>query len=348
MTGKLILKDNTIIEGQSFGAIKSVSGEVVFATGMTGYPEALTDPSFRGQILVLTYPLIGNYGIPEKKYWESGRMQIAGLIVSNYINTPSHFEVQETLGYSLKKEQIPALEIRDTRFLTQKLRAQGVILGKIILGNDCLFHDPNQDNLASEVSLKKPRIMGRGNKRVILIDCGTKRNIERELVGRGFQVMVVPWNFDPFQTKLRFHGLVISNGPGDPKMLQETISVVKKAVAKRLPIFGICLGNQLLALAAGGDTKKLKFGHRGQNHPVRLWGSEKLYLTTQNHGFVVSKIPAGFKGWFVNANDGTNEGIIHKSLPFMSVQFHPEAAPGPMDTSWLFDKFAGIVKGTRV
>ncbi len=339
MKAKLILKDGDIYEGMSFGAPVSMAGEVVFTTGMVGYPESLTDPSYRGQIVVLTYPLVGNYGVPDKKTWESGKIQVAGLVVSNYINTPSHHSSLKTLGQWLKQEGVPALEISDTRGLTLKIRDKGALLGKIIIKDELSFTDPNSRNLAAEVSIKKLKIYGQGKKTVLLLDCGVKRNIIRELVKRQVKVMVAPWNFDPFVNKTKFHGLLISNGPGDPKMCLETIAVVKKVMFKKIPIFGICLGNQILALAAGGDTAKMKFGHRGQNQPVGLAGGKKCYLTTQNHGFEVKKNPSGFRPWFINLNDQTNEGIIHKTLPFASVQFHPEACPGPTDTAWLFDEF---------
>jgi carbamoyl-phosphate synthase small subunit len=340
MVGKLILKDGMVYEGKSFGAEKSVSGEVVFATGMVGYPESLTDPSFRGQILVYTYPLIGNYGVPDKKFWESSKIQVSGLIVCNYNDTPSHYSSRQTLAAWLKKEKIPALEIKDTRALALKLRTQGVMLGKISFDKDQSdFEDPNTRNLVAEVSTKKSYIIGKGKKTVALIDCGTKFNIARSLAKRGLKVIVVPWDFNPLKLKNKLSGVIISNGPGDPQMAQETIENVKKMMAKQLPILGICLGNQILALAAGGNTYKLKFGHRGQNQPAVLSGTKKAILTTQNHGFAVGKIPAGFKEWFYNANDNTNEGIIHKTLPFMSVQFHPEATPGPTDADWIFDEF---------
>lgn len=367
MTNKLILKDGSVYEGQSFGANKSISGEVVFATGMVGYPESFTDPSFRGQILVLTYPLIGNYGVPDKKFWESKKMQISGLIVCNYNSTPSHYSSKQTLSQWLKKEGVPALEIKDTRGLTQKLRTHGVMLGRIsstdkgerirkygkesgrnlpssvfqdesVLRRE-LFDDPNLRNLVAEVSTKKSYVIGKGKKTVALIDCGSKLNIARSLAARGLKVIVVPWNFDPTKLKNKIAGVVISNGPGDPTVVKEAIDNVKKVLANKIPTFGICLGNQILALAAGGTTYKLKFGHRGQNQPAVLAGTKKAILTTQNHGFAVGKIPKGFKEWFYNANDRTNEGIIHRSLPFMSVQFHPEATPGPTDADWIFDFF---------
>ncbi len=340
MNGKLVLKDGSVYEGASFGADNSASGEVVFATGMVGYPEGITDPSFRGQILVMTYPLIGNYGVPDKKFWESSKMQISGLIVCNYIDTPSHHSSRQTLSQWLKKSGVPALEIKDTRGLTQKLRTHGVMLGKVAFGkDDGDFQDPNLRNLVAEVSCKKPYTIGSGKKSVVLIDCGAKLNIARSLAKRGLKVIVVPWNTDVTKLKQKISGVVISNGPGDPTMADATIANVKKILAKKIPTFGICLGNQILALASGGTTYKLKFGHRGQNQPAVLAGTKKAILTTQNHGFAVGKIPKGFKQWFYNANDKTNEGIIHKTLPFMSVQFHPEATPGPTDADWLFDYF---------
>jgi carbamoyl-phosphate synthase small subunit len=375
MQSKLILKDGTEYLGESFWANVPASGEVVFATGMVGYPESLTDPSFRGQILVYTFPLIGNYGVPDKKLWESSRLQISGLIVCNYNDTPSHYSSRQTLAAWLKKEKIPGLEIKDTRGLTLKLRNHGVMLGKIAFSSgvilrpsasedeeslksgkkrsfagaqddavDAGFKDPNLRNLVAEVSIRKPKTIGNGKKTVALIDCGAKDNIAKSLVKRGLKVIVVPWNFNPLKLKNKLSGVMISNGPGDPQMAKETIANVKLLMAKKMPTFGICLGNQILALAAGGTTYKLKFGHRGQNQPCILAGSQKAYLTTQNHGFAVGKIPKGFKEWFYNANDKTNEGIIHKSLPFRSVQFHPEATPGPVDTDWLFDEFVKILK----
>ncbi len=350
--GKLILKDGSHFEGVSFGAAKSMSGEVVFATGMVGYPEAITDPSFRGQILVLTYPLVGNYGVPEKKFWESGQIQISGLIVSSYIDTPSHHAMKNTLGQWLQDQGVPALEIKDTRLLTERLRTEGVMLGKVIAGrNDVKFEDPNLRNLVAEVSTKKIIFYGSGTKTIVLIDCGAKQNIVRALTDRGLRVAVVPWDTDVLALNFPFSAILISNGPGDPETVKATISNVKRAVKKGIPTLGICLGNQILALALGGKTYKLKFGHRSQNQPAvekTLSGKNaRAYLTTQNHGFAVGKIPAGFREWFQNGNDNTNEGIIHDKLPIMSVQFHPEATPGPLDTDWIFDYFlkrAGVIK----
>jgi carbamoyl-phosphate synthase small subunit len=270
-----------------------------------------------------------------------------------------------TLSQWLKKENIPGLEIPDTRFLTQKIRIKGTMLGKIIVDNpersrrvNIDFYNPDKENLVAQVSTKKTYVQHNyrttvhgsyrknENKTVVLIDCGAKKNIERCLLKRGLTVVTVPWNFDPFDLrshlkggKPNFDGIIISNGPGDPKKADKTISNIRKALEKKIPILGVCLGNQILALAAGGDTQKLKFGHRSQNQPCLLEGSSRCYITTQNHGFEVNKIPQGFKAWFTNANYGSNEGIIHKKLPFMSVQFHPEANPGPVDTEWIFDYF---------
>jgi carbamoyl-phosphate synthase small subunit len=339
MKAKLILKDGEIFEGESFGYEKERSGELVFSTGMVGYPESLTDPSYEGQILVSTYPIIGSYGVPEKKYFESDRIHVSGLIVSQYIDTPSHFQSKMTLGEWLKKEKVPGLVISDTRYLTQKLRDGGAQLAKIVFDKDTDFVDTNLINLVDLVSVKEPFIEGKGKKTVVLVDCGVKQNINRSLISRGVKVITVPWNFDIFALSEKIDGVVISNGPGDPKMCEATIQTVKKIFLKQIPVLGICLGNQILALAAGGDTYKMKFGHRGQNQPCIMVGTKRCYLTTQNHGFAIGKIPKGFRPWFINANDNTNEGIIHEKLPFMSVQFHPEATPGPIDTEWIFDKF---------
>jgi len=339
MQAKLIFSDGTTIEGNSFGYEKSIAGEIAFSTSMMGYPESLTDPSYKGQILTLSYPLVGSYGVPKRETWESEKIQVTGLIVSHYINTPSHFQSTMSLSEWLKKEEIPALEIPDTRFIVKKIRDEGAALVKIEFDDKIEFVNPNKENLVAQVATAAVATYGKGGKTVVLIDCGVKENIIRELVKRKVKVIRVPWNYDYIEKGVTCDGILISNGPGDPKMADKTIEIVKKAMQRRIPIFGICLGNQILALAAGGDTYKLRFGHRGQNQPCELVGSKKCYITTQNHGFAIGKIPPGFKPWFINGNDKTNEGIIHKTLPFMSVQFHPEAAPGPVDTKWLFDYF---------
>ncbi|MCX6730385.1 MAG: glutamine-hydrolyzing carbamoyl-phosphate synthase small subunit [Candidatus Roizmanbacteria bacterium] len=343
MKGHLIFSDGTTIEGTSFGAETSIAGEIAFSTSMMGYPESLTDPSYKGQILTLSYPIVGSYGVPKRETWESGKIQVSGLIVSQYIDTPSHFQSSMSLSQWLKSEHIPALEISDTRFIVKKIRDEGATLVKIEFGEKIDFIDPNKENLVAQVSTQKIETIGKGKKKVVLIDCGVKDNIVRELVKRNVTIIRVPWDCDFIEEGIQCDGVLVSNGPGDPKMADKTIEIVKKILALKIPLFGICLGNQILALASGGDTYKLAFGHRGQNQPCSLVGSKTCYITTQNHGFAIGKIPPGFKPWFINCNDGTNEGIIHKTLPFMSVQFHPEAAPGPVDTSWLFDQFISML-----
>ena len=348
----LLLADKSSFEGFAFGADKPTAGEVVFATGMVGYEQSLTDPSYAGQILVFTYPLIGNWGVPKKEYWESQKIQVQGVIVSDLATKPNHHLMQKTLDSWLKDENIPGIFGIDTRKLTQKLRDRGVMLGKIVVDNkDINFWDPNSENLVARVSVDKVTIRHPANStpstyhsspKIGLLNCGAKKNILRNLLIRGATVYELPWNFDPFINGLPIDGLVISNGPGDPKMAKESIEIIKKALNKKIPTFGICLGNQLLALAAGGNTYKLKFGHRAQNQPTLEVNTKRCFITTQNHGFTVDekKLPKGFKRWFYNANDNTNEGLIHEKLPFFSVQFHPEATPGPYDTEFLFDRFA--------
>ncbi len=342
MNGKLTLSDGTVFLGQSFGAEGNTSGEVVFNTGMVGYPESLTDPSYYGQILVLTYPLVGNYGVPDKKFWESKKIQPKALIVQNYIDTPSHFESEKTLSQWLKEEHIPALQGVDTRALTIKLREHGVMLGKIGEGG---IYDPNKENLLPYVSVDKIEIYGKGKKNVLLIDCGDKENIIRSLVKRSVRVTRVPWDFDPAAAEFKFDGVFVTNGPGDPKQAKRTIENIKLVLKKGIPTFGICLGSQILALAAGGDTYKLKFGHRGQNQPVINPNTKKAIITSQNHGYAVDMKSLGSKWeeWFVNLNDGTNEGIKHKTKPFLAVQFHPEANPGPLDAGYLFDEYVDLL-----
>lgn len=342
MQGKLILSDGTVFLGKSFGFEGNTSGEVVFNTGMVGYPESLTDPSYFGQILVFTYPLVGNYGVPNKKFWESKRIQVKGLIVQNYIDTPSHFESERTLSEWLKAEGIPALQGVDTRQLTQKLREHGVMLGKIGEGK---IYDPNLENVLPYVSVDKIEIYGEGKKNVLLIDCGDKENIIRSLNKRGVKVTKVPWDFNPLKAEFSYDGVFISNGPGDPKQTDKTIKNVRGVLKKGIPTFGICLGSQIMCLAAGGDTYKLKFGHRGQNQPVINKDTNQAIITSQNHGFAVDMKSLGsdWKEWFINLNDGTNEGIKHKNKPFLAVQFHPEASPGPVDAGFLFDEYIKLL-----
>lgn len=350
--GNLVLEDGTRFEGEIFGSSTPVSGEVVFNTGMVGYPESFTDPSYQGQILTLTYPLIGNYGVPPSErdelglhtYFESGAIHIKGLVVSEYSKNYSHWNGVKTLNKWLQENNVTGIAGIDTRMLTKKLRQKGVMLGKILPeAEDIELYDPNTTNLVAEVSIKEPITYSRGNKRVVLVDCGCKNNIIRSLVQSGVEVLRVPWDHDFMQED--FSGLLISNGPGDPKMVKSTIENVKRAMELDLPIMGICLGNQIIALAAGADTYKLKFGHRSQNQPCLEVGTKRCYITSQNHGYAVNSetLPHGWTEWFVNANDETNEGIRHDWKPFRSIQFHPEATPGPVDTGWIFDRFVEMM-----
>ena len=347
----LVLEDGAVFEGYPFGFPRPVSGEVVFNTGMVGYPESLTDPSYKGQILVLTYPLIGNYGVPGSDGttdlpagFESPRIQIEGLVVSQYSVHFSHRSAVKSLAGWLQEHDVPALYGVDTRMLTKRLRDRGTMLGRIALPEETLtFHDPNKDNLVGMVSVKQPVRYEGGRTRIVVVDCGCKNSIIRSLLARGVTVTRVPWDYDFLGED--FDGVVISNGPGDPKMCRETIRTVRKAMEQNSPIFGICLGHQILALAAGADTYKLKFGHRSQNQPCIEIGTKRCYMTSQNHGYAVASetLPDGWEPWFTNANDHTNEGIRHRSRPFMSVQFHPEAAPGPLDAGYLFDEFLSLL-----
>jgi len=348
---KLILEDGKEFNGYSFGFEKSVSGEVVFNTAMTGYPESLTDPSYKGQILTLTYPIVGNYGVPGNatenslfKYFESYAIHISGLIISDYTDDYSHWNANKSLGQWLKEFKIPGVFGIDTRALTKVLREEGTMLGKIILnGEDVDFYDPNKENLVSQVSITEKKIFGNGRYRIVLIDCGVKYNIIRNLLQRDTTVILVPWDYDI--TKEEYDGLFISNGPGDPKQCTTTINNLSKAIQNDKPIYGICLGNQLLALAAGANTYKLKYGHRSHNQPVLLRNSNKAFIISQNHGYAIDNntLPADWEPLFLNLNDQTNEGMKHKSKPIFSTQFHPEASSGPKDTEFLFDEFIDMV-----
>ncbi|HZX20444.1 MAG TPA: glutamine-hydrolyzing carbamoyl-phosphate synthase small subunit [archaeon] len=352
---RLVLSDGTTFYGSSFGFNGSSSGEVVFNTGMMGYPESLTDPSYAGQILCCAYPLIGNYGVPSRvsendliKNFESHKIHLKGLIVQDYSEEYSHYQAKKSLGEWLKEEKIPALTGIDTRALTKHLREKGAMLGKIMLEKEPEQFDPNSFNIVGDVSIHKPVVYGKKGKKILLIDCGVKNNIIHSFLARNAQVIRVPWDYD-FHAKefeYDFDGLFISNGPGDPKQCVATIKNIEKSLKKETPTFGICLGNQLLALAAGADTYKLKYGHRSQNQPCYIVGEKKCFITSQNHGFAVNEktLSSDWKPWMRNANDETNEGIRHKSKPFFSVQFHPEATPGPVDTSFLFDEFLEDLK----
>lgn len=347
MRGRLILEDGLICSGKPFGWPGSVAGEVVFNTGMVGYPETLTDPSYRGQILVLTYPLIGNYGVPGEErrdglshYFESDRVQISGLVVSELSRSFNHWSAVRSLDDWLREHRVPGLSGVDTRLLTQRLRTSGSMLGKLLgAEEDVEFHDPNAENLVAQVSIDRPRRYGEGDRRVVLVDCGCKNGILRALLSKGLQVTAVPWHWPADREEA--HGVVISNGPGDPGKVEATIATVRRLLDKGIPTFGICLGSQVLALAAGAQTYKLKYGHRGQNQPCVLVGTKRCFITSQNHGYAVDEetLPSDWAPWFFNANDGTNEGIRHRSGPFMGVQFHPEASPGPVDTSSVFEEF---------
>lgn len=374
----LILADGTVFRGQSFGAAIDSDGEVVFNTGMVGYPESMTDPSYRGQILTFTYPLIGNYGVPshEKNSWgfsanyESEDIHVRGIIVSEESRDFSHFKAVSSLHEWMLHHKIPGISGIDTRALTKKLRETGVMLGRIIQSDGDVesgkwkeksIKDPNEDNLVAEVSCTEvityePELPATSQQPISLVvyDCGIKRNILRSWLKRGVRVIRVPWNYDLKNSTLRYDGVFISNGPGDPKRCTATIEQLRFALQKNIPTFGICLGNQLLALAVGGDTFKLKYGHRGANQPCQEWKEEggkwqvskRCIITSQNHGFAVdaTKLPTGWNVWFTNANDGSVEGIRHQSGKFFSVQFHPEATPGPEDANYLFDEFLQILR----
>ncbi len=353
---RLILEDGTVLEGRSFGYEKPVSGEVVFNTAMTGYPESLTDPSYKGQILVLTYPLVGNYGAPREemengilKFHESNRIHIQALVVSDYSFRYSHWNAQGSLGQWLKENEVPGIFGIDTRALTKKLREKGTMLGKIVFGkeDEVDFYDPSKENLVAQVSCREKQVYGRGSNRILLVDCGVKYNIIRYLLQRDTTVIRVPWDYPLDEAE--YDGLFISNGPGDPKLCEATIENLSGAIRGDKPIFGICLGNQLLSLAAGADTYKLKYGHRSHNQPVLEVGTDKAYITAQNHGYAVDNdtLPGDWEPLFVNINDGTNEGMRHKRKPFFSTQFHPEASGGPTDTAYLFDEFVDTVARYR-
>ncbi len=367
----LALEDGTIFEGIGFGYPTEVTGEVVFNTGMVGYPESLTDPSYYGQILVQTYPLIGNYGKSSVKitnnfgiplHFESDRIQVTGYCISELQNNPSHWAEEETLDEWLKREKIPGIYGIDTRELAKKLRIKGVMLGIMKVAEEIdmqgiksktnSIEDPNTRDLVKSVSVDKPVEYNSGNSpKVVLIDCGVKLGILRELLARNVDVVRVPYDFSA-EKILSYNpaGIIVSNGPGDPKMCVKTIETVREFLETDIPLMGICLGNQILSLAAGGDTYKLKFGHRAQNHPCMDLNTKKVYITTQNHGYTIKPESLGntnFEVSHINVNDKTVEGIGHKSKPFFGVQWHPEG-PGPLESGFLFDNFIrGIKNATQ-
>ncbi|WEU39965.1 MAG: glutamine-hydrolyzing carbamoyl-phosphate synthase small subunit [Candidatus Odinarchaeum yellowstonii] len=367
----LVLEDGSIFRGFSFGCKGEFEGEVVFNTGMVGYPESLTDPSYHEQFLCLTYPLIGNYGVPSyemfeyslPKYFESDRIQVKGLIISELCFQPSHWLSVKTLGEWLSEQGVPGIYGVDTRELTKRLREKGVMLGVLetfievdeldeseLIKKAMSVKDPNERNLVAEVSSKETLVYNKGGKlRVVLYDCGVKYNIIRCLIKRGVEVIRVPYDTS-FDQVLAYkpHGVLISNGPGDPKKVSSLIFNVRRLLETGTPIMGVCLGNQILALSAGADTYKLKYGHRSQNQPALDVLTNRCYITSQNHGYTILENTlqeTDFKPWFVNVNDHTNEGIIDKSGRAFAAQFHPENHPGPVDTEFIFDLFVKKMSG---
>ena len=352
---RLLLADGRSFEGYGFGARVPVAGEVVFNTGMVGYPEALTDPSYAGQVLTLTYPLIGNYGIPSAGrdemgiplHFESDRVQVTALVTGDLSERYSHHGAVSSLDQWLTEHGVPCITGIDTRALTKHIRRHGVMPAKVVpagVERELDFVDPNATDLVGQVTRREISVFGEGGVNIVAVDFGIKNNIIREFVRRGVRLTVVPAGHD-FST-IEYDGLFLSNGPGDPARAGPAIGYVADALAAGKPVFGICLGAQIMALAAGGTTYKLKYGHRGQNQPCTNLDDGRCYVTSQNHGFAVdgAALPAGWKVWFENANDRGCEGIRHLSEPFSAVQFHPEATCGPKDTVFLFDRFVAQVR----
>jgi len=359
----LVLEDGAEFAGWSFGRARSQAGEVVFTTGMTGYPQSLTDPSFRGQILVSTYPLMGNYGVPAPGFdeqgiplhFESADIQVSGFVVSELCDEPSHFASASSLDAWMDKGGVPGIWGVDTRALTCRLRERGVMRGKILVEGSrevtmegALLDNPVAEVSPAEVKRFFPAGGGEGARRkkrplIALVDCGAKANILRCLLARNVEVLRLPWNHD--LADVEYDGLFLSNGPGDPKACGRTIAMTRRAFDRGKPVFGICLGNQIMALAAGADTYKLPYGHRGQNQPCVEAGTGRCYITSQNHGYAVraETLPHGWEPWFINDNDNTIEGIRSTRGPFRAVQFHPEGCPGPRDTEFLIDRFLAQV-----
>lgn len=353
----LRLEDGTEFHGTSFGYEKPVAGEVVFNTAMMGYPESLTDPSYAGQLMTLTFPLVGNYGVPPFTFEENGlptfmeseKIHVRAIIVSDYSREFSHWNGVETLADWLKREKVPGITGIDTRQLTKVLREHGVMMGKILF-DDMPNEVPEADyagvNFVDQVSCLEIIKYNEGaDKKVVLVDCGVKANILRCLIRRGVEVIRVPWNYD--FNELEFDGLFLANGPGDPETCEVTVQNIRRFLANPVvrPCMGICMGNQLLSKAAGAKIYKLKYGHRSHNQPVRKVGTETCFITSQNHGYAVdsSSLPADWEPMFVNMNDGSNEGVRHKKNPWFSAQFHPEACSGPVDTEFMFDDFVKLL-----
>lgn len=353
----LILDDGSRFHGKSFGYEKPVAGEVVFNTAMMGYPESLTDPSYAGQLMTLTYPLVGNYGVPPftmesnglATFMESDRIYASAIIVSDYSEAYSHWNAKESLADWLKREQVPGITGIDTRELTKVLREHGVMMGKIVFDDEPdRIPEANYSgvNFVDQVSCKEIIRYNEGaGKKVVLVDCGVKHNIIRCLLKRGVEVIRVPWNYD--FNDMEFDGLFLANGPGDPDTCEAAVANIRKFLANSnvRPCMGICMGNQLLSKAAGAKIYKLKYGHRSHNQPVRMVGTNKCFITSQNHGYAVDQdtLGADWEPLFINMNDGSNEGVRHRVNPWFSAQFHPEACSGPVDTEFLFDDFVNLL-----
>jgi len=368
LRGVLVLEDGTILEGRGFGSEGVRYGEIVFTTGMVGYPEALTDPSFKGQILVITYPLVGNYGVPSRDvklhglplHYESDRIQVEALVVA-YETRPSHWSSAMSLGEWLRSEGVPGVSHVDTRFLVKRIRERGVMMAGVeVSGGEV---DPyslleglrraaryDERNLVYSVAPREVVVHEPPGYRrtVVVLDLGVKYGILREMLARGYRVVRAPPGSDllALYRDYRASGLVVSNGPGNPSRLGDIVEALRGCMEEGIPVLGICLGHQLLSLALGSRTFKLKYGHRGQNKPCIDLRSGRCFVTSQNHGYAVEResMPGDLKVWMVNADDKTVEAVYHSRLPVIGVQFHPEASPGPLDSEWVFDAFEGVMR----